>query len=62
MIAEQALACRLGRCGARTAPTEGVGSQAYMHQLHGISADRLVEAAQRGLDEQARRARPPSSA
>jgi transketolase len=42
VIAEHGLRCRLVRAGVRALPDARVGSQAYMHGLHGLSASALA--------------------
>jgi transketolase len=42
VIAEHGLGCRLVRAGVHTLPDARVGSQGYMHGLHGLSAPALV--------------------
>ena len=42
VIAEHGLRCRLVRCGVRAAPDGVCGSQAFLHERHGISASALV--------------------
>jgi transketolase len=42
IIAESGLSCRVVRCGVDSLPRGISGSQAYLHEAHGISADRLV--------------------
>lgn len=44
VIAGQGIPCRLVRCGVRTAPDGLSGSQQYLHNLHGISANALAQA------------------
>ncbi|MGK7877647.1 MAG: transketolase family protein [Xenococcaceae cyanobacterium] len=45
VVAERGLHCRVVRCGVRTTP-EGVGgSQSYLHRVHGLSSEKLVEKA-----------------
>jgi transketolase len=44
-IAEARLDCRLVRCGVREMPTGQTGSQAWLRDVHGISARRLADAA-----------------
>jgi transketolase len=43
VIAEHGLGCRLVRCAVHEQPDGRSGSQAYLHQLHGLSADAIVE-------------------
>jgi transketolase len=45
VIAERGLSCRLIRCGVRSIPNGTTGSQSYLHQVHGLSSDALVETA-----------------
>jgi len=45
VIAERGLRCRLVRCGVNSVPNGITGSQRYLHQLHGLSAEKLVAAA-----------------
>lgn len=45
VIAEQGLNCRLIRSGVRTLPSGISGSRDYLHQLHGLSSQALVETA-----------------
>jgi transketolase len=42
VIAEHGLRCRLVRAGVHTLPDARVGSQSYMHGLHGLSAPALA--------------------
>ncbi|HXJ32674.1 MAG TPA: transketolase C-terminal domain-containing protein [Candidatus Eisenbacteria bacterium] len=43
VIAESGLRCRLVRCAVHEQPDGRSGSQAYLHKLHGLSADAIVE-------------------
>lgn len=43
VIAERGLRCRLVRCGVGSLPNGITGSQRYLHQLYGLSAEKLVE-------------------
>jgi transketolase len=43
VITEHDLDCRLVRCGVRNMPRGVVGSQAYLYELHGLSATALAE-------------------
>ena len=45
IIAERGLRCRLVRCGVDSMPNGVTGSQRYLHQLFGLSAEKLVETA-----------------
>jgi transketolase len=45
VIAERDLRCRLVRCGVGSLPNGITGSQRYLHQLYGLSAEKLVETA-----------------
>jgi transketolase len=45
VIAERDLRCHLVRCGVGSLPNGITGSQRYLHQLYGISAEKLVETA-----------------
>jgi transketolase len=45
VIAEEQLPCRLQRCGVRELPAGETGSQSYMLERHGLSAERLAAAA-----------------
>jgi len=45
VIAERGLGCRLVRCGVGALPNGITGSQHYLHQLYGLSAEKLVETA-----------------
>jgi transketolase len=49
VAAEHGIGCRVVRCGVRTAPGDRSGSQDYMHRLHGLSSEQLVDAALRAL-------------
>jgi transketolase len=49
VIAENGLPCRLVRAGVRTMPSGRSGSQAHLEEAHGLSAGRLVSAAQTAL-------------
>jgi len=51
VIAEQGLACKIARCGVRVSPNGIVGSQSYMHQVHGLSGKSLVDTARLLLGE-----------
>ena len=45
VIAERDLRCHLVRCGVGSLPNGITGSQRYLHQLYGLSAEKLVETA-----------------
>jgi transketolase len=45
VIAERQVGCRLVRCGVESLPKGISGSQRYLHQLYGLSSERLVETA-----------------
>ncbi|MBI5929241.1 MAG: 1-deoxy-D-xylulose-5-phosphate synthase [Chloroflexi bacterium] len=49
VVAEQALGCRVVRCGLTTPPLAVSGSQSYLQHQYGISASALVETALREL-------------
>ena len=49
VIAERGLRCRLVRCGVHSMPNGVTGSQRYLHQLNGLSSEKLVEAALESL-------------
>ena len=51
VIAERGLRCRLVRCGVDSMPDGITGSQKYLHQLFGLSKERLVETALAALKE-----------
>jgi transketolase len=44
VIAERDLRCHLVRCGVGSLQNGITGSQRYLHQLYGLSAEKLVEA------------------
>jgi len=44
VIAEQGLHCRLARRGVHEQPDGRIGSQAFLHRRHGLSADAIVAA------------------
>jgi transketolase len=50
VIAERGLPCRLVRCGVRELPAGETGSQAYLLERHGLSAERLAAAAVEALE------------
>jgi len=45
VLAENALRCRLVRCGVKTTPDGRVGSRHYMHKMHGLDTEALVRRA-----------------
>lgn len=49
VIAERGVRCHLVRCGVDSLPNGIIGSQHYLHHLHGLSAEKLVETAARAL-------------
>ena len=49
MIAERDLRCRLVRCGVNSLRNGITGSQRYLYQLYGLSAEKLVETAMTAL-------------
>jgi transketolase len=49
VIAEGHLRCHLLRCGVGSLPDGRIGSQHYLHDLYGLSAEKLVEAAMSAL-------------
>jgi transketolase len=51
VIAERGLRCRIVRCGIRATPNGVSGSQGYLHRMHGISCEMLVNTALRVLHE-----------
>lgn len=51
VIAERGLRCRLVRCGVHSMPNGVTGSQSYLHQLFGLSKEKLVETALAALKE-----------
>jgi transketolase len=57
VIAEEALACRLLRCGVRTAPGGPTGGARYLLQQHGLTSEALAETALQVLAETVRRRR-----
>lgn len=57
VIAERGLDCRLIRCGVRSLSDGISGSQAFMHNMHGLSADALCAKAAQALKGLGRGAR-----
>jgi transketolase len=51
VIAEHHLRCQLTRCGVGSLPNGTIGSQRYLHQLYGLSAEKLVEASLSALEQ-----------
>jgi transketolase len=49
IIAEEGIGCRLLRCGVRRAPDGLSGSQEFLHGVHGLLSDSLVETALKAL-------------
>jgi transketolase len=45
VIAERQAGCRLVRCGVDSLPKGISGSRRYLHHLHGLSSERVVETA-----------------
>lgn len=52
VIAERGLRCRVIRCGVRAIPNGVSGSQGYLHSIHGISCEVLVNTALQVLNDQ----------
>jgi transketolase len=52
VVAERGLGCRVVRCGVRTTPGAITGSQGYLHHLHGLSSNALVQTALKELEAQ----------
>jgi transketolase len=50
LVAEEGLDCKIIRCGVKRHPGGVTGSQAYLHEVHGISSERLVAAALEALE------------
>ncbi|HEY6187696.1 MAG TPA: transketolase C-terminal domain-containing protein [Pyrinomonadaceae bacterium] len=48
-VAEQGLDCRVVRCGVRRSPDGVVGSQQFLHHVHGLTSRALVESALEAL-------------
>ncbi len=44
IVAERGLSCRVGRRGVEALATFVSGGERYLHELRGLSSDRLVEA------------------
>ena len=51
VIAERGLRCRLVRCGVEALAQGITGSQRYLHNLYGLSAEKLVETAMQTLSK-----------
>jgi len=49
VVAERGIRCRVRRCAVRTTPDGVSGSQRFMHQVHGLSREALVETALEAL-------------
>ncbi|HEX8143160.1 MAG TPA: transketolase C-terminal domain-containing protein [Pyrinomonadaceae bacterium] len=49
VVAEHGLDCRVLRCGVRESPGGVVGGQQFLHRLHGLSSEALVESALQAL-------------
>jgi transketolase len=49
IVAERGLCCRVIRCGVEALPHGISGGQRFLHQAHGISAERLVDKALQAL-------------
>jgi transketolase len=49
IIAEGGFGCRLARCGVRSTPTGVSGSVAYMHTVHGLSAEAVAAAGEQAV-------------
>jgi transketolase len=49
VVAEQGLDCRIVRCGVRTTPDGVVGSQQFLHRVHGLTSEALTDAALQAL-------------
>jgi transketolase len=48
-VAEHGIDCRVVRCGVRTTPEGVVGSQQFLHRVHGLSSEALAETALQAL-------------
>ena len=49
VIADRGVRCHLVRCAVDSMPKGITGSQRYLHQVYGLSADKLVESALVGM-------------
>jgi transketolase len=49
VVAEHGLDCRVVRCGVRTTPDGVVGSQQFLHRVHGLTSEALTDAALQAL-------------
>jgi transketolase len=49
VVAEQGLDCRVVRCGVRTTPEGVVGSQQFLHRMHGLTSEALQDTALQAL-------------
>jgi transketolase len=54
VVAERNISCRVVRCAVRRTPAGATGSQAYLHRVHGLASDSLVDSALQALREQER--------
>jgi transketolase len=52
VVAERGIACKVIRCGVSRLPDGRTGSEAWLHDVHGISADALVARATAALEAQ----------
>jgi transketolase len=50
VVAEEAVGCRLVRCGVRTPPDGRSGDQEYFHRRHGLSCSAIVNAARAAME------------
>jgi len=48
-VAEHGIDCRVVRCGVKQTPDGVVGSQQFLHRLHGLASEALVESALQAL-------------
>ena len=51
VVAERGIRCRVRRCAVRTTPDGVSGSQRFMHQVHGLGREALVETALEALGD-----------
>jgi transketolase len=49
VVAERGLRCRVVRCGVRGRFNQAVGGEGYLHRVHGLEREQLVETARRAL-------------
>ena len=54
VIADHGLGCRLVRCGVKSGSDGRAGSRRYLHALHGVSTEKIVESAVGSLQKKAR--------